>query len=56
MIYDMYDCHGLPRVYETEIRFKNGYGYTRPWLGAVCSLDIKTGMEWFFMVQKGKRL
>lgn len=39
------DCHGLPQVYETEIRFKNGYGYTRPWFSAVCSLDIKTGKE-----------
>lgn len=45
-IFDM-DLHsGMPYgTGKREIRFRNGYGSSRPEFTALCTLDIKTGRE-----------
>lgn len=45
-IFDMHPYSNIPVGTDTrEIRFRNGYGSSRPEFVAKCSLDIKTGRE-----------
>ena len=45
-IFDMHPNSYIPDGTDTrEIRFRNGYGSSRPEFVAECSLDIKTGRE-----------
>ncbi|MBQ2744374.1 MAG: ASCH domain-containing protein [Lachnospiraceae bacterium] len=45
-IFDMHPNSYIPVGTDTrEIRFRNGYGSSRPEFVAECSLDIKTGRE-----------
>lgn len=45
-IFDMYPYSNIPSGGDKrEIRFRNGYGSSRPEFIALCTLDIKTGRE-----------
>lgn len=45
-IFDMYSNSYIPVGTDIrEIRFRNGYGSSRPEFVAKCSLDVKTGRE-----------
>ncbi len=45
-VFDMYPNSHIPiGTDKREIRFRNGYGSSRPEFVAICSLDVKTGKE-----------
>ena len=45
-IFEMYPYSNIPSgADKREIRFRNGYGSSRPEFIALCTLDIKTGRE-----------
>lgn len=45
-IFDMHPYSAIPSGGDKrEIRFRNGYGNSRPEFTALCTLDIKTGKE-----------
>lgn len=45
-IFDMFPYSDIPKGTDTrKIRFRNGYGSSRPEFVAECSLDVKTGKE-----------
>lgn len=45
-IFDMHPHSNMPYgIDKREIRFRNGYGSSRPEFIALCTLDIKTGRE-----------
>lgn len=53
-IFEMYPYSYIPTGTDIkEIRFRNGYGSSRPEFIAECSLDIKTGRE-EWGAEKGK--
>ncbi len=45
-VFDMYPNSHIPiGTDKRKIRFRNGYGSSRPEFVALCSLDVKTGKE-----------
>lgn len=45
-VFDMHPNSHIPMgTDKREIRFRNGYGSSRPEFVAICSLDVKTGKE-----------